>query len=163
MFVNMGHTVTMLTLNREEIKPCLGCFGCWVKTPGMCLITNDTANQTASKVINTQGVVLLSEITYGGYSADIKAFLDRSVQNILPYFEIYKGEMHHEPRYERFPVWISVGYSETNEAERQTFVQLADRNALNFRPTAYVSITINGPDDLFLRAESFKDALEVSA
>ncbi|HCJ57263.1 hypothetical protein [Lutispora sp.] len=31
--------------NSDEIKPCIGC---WVKTPGLCVITNDCANHISN-------------------------------------------------------------------------------------------------------------------
>ena len=77
-----GHDVTAVTLSREDIKPCMGCAGCWVKTPGRCVITRDGANGIAESLIRSDAVVLLSKITFGGFSADVKSFLDRSVQNV---------------------------------------------------------------------------------
>ena len=158
-----GFNVQTVILNREELAPCVGCFGCWFKTPGRCVITSDAANDVASKEVNADAVVLLSQITYGGFSADIKAFLDRSIQNILPFFEIYKGEMHHPKRYERFPVLIAVGYGNVSDAEKQTFIRLADRNALNMRPTGYFSLCVQDSGELLKEAEAILKALEVAA
>ena len=158
-----GHEIQTVILNREELKPCIGCFGCWFKTPGECVITSDEANNIASKAVNADAIVLLSEVTYGGFSADIKAFLDRSVQNILPYFEMYQGEMHHEMRYEHFPIWISVGYGNVSDAEKQTFTTLADRNALNMRPAGYLSLVVQNSEELAKEAKAILKTLEVGA
>ncbi len=126
----------------EELRPCVGCFGCWVRTPGLCVITGDRANEISSYEMTSDIVVLLTRLTYGGYSADVKAFLDRSIPNILPFFEIYKGEMHHEMRYQRFPLWFTVGYGDATPRERNLFKALADRHALNLRPAAYTALTV---------------------
>ena len=158
-----GHNVETVVLKREELAPCIGCYCCWLKTPGKCAVTNDAANDIASKEVNADAVVLLSQITYGGFSADIKAFLDRSIQNILPFFEIYKGEMHHPKRYERFPAWIAVGYGNVSDAEKQTFNKLAERNALNLRPAGHFSFCVNDSEQLSREAGSILKALEVSA
>lgn len=143
-----GHEVNLINLNREEIKPCIGCFGCWLKTPGICVQTRDEANAVARQEIQAGAVILLSEITFGGYSADIKAFLDRSIQNILPYFEIIDDEMHHEMRYERFPVWIAIGYGNVSPEEKLSFLELAERNAINMRPQKHLAIALDGADTL---------------
>ena len=37
-----GHSVDILTLRDMDIAGCLGCFGCWVKTPGQCLNRDDS-------------------------------------------------------------------------------------------------------------------------
>lgn len=34
-------TVETLSVNSLNIKPCLGCFSCWSKTPGTCCIHDD--------------------------------------------------------------------------------------------------------------------------
>ncbi len=129
-----GGDVKTVMLDGDAIEPCVGCLGCWVKTPGLCVMTRDGVNEIAGREIRADVVVLVSRMTYGGYSHDIKAFLDRSIPNILPLFEIYRGEMHHKPRYERFPCLISVMYGEATPKELQTFASLAERNALNMRP-----------------------------
>lgn len=139
---NAGSEVKTVVLNGDEIKPCLGCFGCWVKTPGLCVLTSDCANEVSGCEMRADAVILLSRITYGGYSHDIKAFLDRSIPNISPMFEIYRGEMHHKMRYERFPHWIAVGYGEATPKERQTFADLAERHALNMRPLRHFVFTV---------------------
>ena len=155
-----GHSVQTIVLNHKEFKPCVGCFGCWLKTPGQCLVTDDAANSIASLVINADAVVLISEITYGGFSADIKAFLDRSIQNIMPYLVKYKGETHHPLRYKRSPVLISVGYGNASDAERRTFIALAERNALNKRPPRHLAVVVENRDELAKEASNILKTLE---
>jgi len=160
LLMNADHDTQTITLNRGEIHPCIGCFGCWFKTPGQCVITGDNANDIARQEICSDAVILLSEITYGGFSADIKAFLDRSIQNILPYFEIYNNEMHHETRYEHFPIWISIGYGDINDAQASTFNRLAQRNALNLRPRKHLSLTVRCANDLKEAEQAILQVLE---
>ena len=137
-----GHRVQTVELSADELKPCVGCFGCWVKTPGLCVITKDRANEIAHSLMGSDAVVLLSHVVYGGFSADVKAFLDRSIQNILPFFETHRGQMHHKMRYGRFPAWVAVGYGESTAEEREIFRALAERNALNMRPPKHFCLTV---------------------
>ena len=163
LLVNAGHVVTAMTLNREHLKPCVGCFGCWVKTPGQCVITDDDANSIAKMQMRADAVVLLSRIVYGGFSADIKSYLDRSVQNIAFDFEVYKGEMRHEMRYDRFPITIAVGYGDVSEAEQQSFTHLLQCNALNMRPAGLLALTLQGDNTLEQAGHSILQLLEASA
>jgi len=156
-----GHHVQMIILNSKELKPCVACLGCWLKTPGQCLITDDEANNIAFQQINANAIMLISKITYGGFSADIKAFLDRSLQNIMPYLVNYKGEIHHPMRYKRFPIWIVVGYGNVSNAEKRTFTILAERNALNMRPAKHLAVTVDSNDELVKEAGNILKALEV--
>lgn len=135
-----GYLVTPITLNYNDINPCVGCFRCWTHTPGLCAQTGDPCNRIAQLEMRSDALVLVSRIAFGGFSSDIKAFLDRSIPNVLPLFEVYQGEMHHKPRYARFPIWIGVGYGDARQEERQTFERLIERNAINMRPLRHRAI-----------------------
>ncbi|MCL1847028.1 MAG: flavodoxin family protein [Coriobacteriia bacterium] len=148
LLTEMGHNVTAITLDHRDLHPCIGCFSCWTRTPGECVVTSDNANSIAKALVCADAVVLLSRITYGGYSADIKSFLDRSIQNIAADFEVYKGEMRHMMRYSRFPLWIAVGYGDASAAEQRTFACMVQRNALNVRPKDYLVLTIQDRGEL---------------
>lgn len=157
------HDVEHITLSNAEILPCMGCFDCWLKTPGRCIITGDAANSIVAKIVAADAVILLSEITFGGFSADTKSLVDRIVQTCLPYFEIDNNEMHHVPRYDSFPAWIAIGYGDACEAEKQTFVRLAKRNALNFHPKSYFALAILDEQELARNGNAILEALEVTA
>ena len=158
-----GHKVDALVINREEIKPCMGCFGCWVKTPGRCVITDDEMNEISGKQMTSDAVIILTEIIYGGFSADIKSYLDRAIQNIGADFEVYKGEMRHKKRYENFPFFIAVGYGDAGEPERQTFTRLIQRNALNMRPEKFLALTVSNDETHKRAIRSVLKMLEVKA
>ena len=149
----------IVVLNGDEIRPCLGCFQCWVKTPGLCIMTDDSANAIACQEIQSDVLILLSKVCYGGYSYDVKSFLDRSIPNILPFFETVNGEMHHEMRYERFPYMITIGYGTHTEQERQTFISLAERNALNMRPPKHFVFTMQSADEINKTMRLLSDVL----
>jgi len=155
-----GAKVQIIKLNGDEIKPCLGCFGCWIKSPGQCIMKSDIANKLAMMEIQSDVLVLISKISYGGYSYDIKSFLDRSIPNISPFFEIVEGEMRHKMRYDRFPIIISIGYGNCTKEEELTFSTLAKRNALNMRPPKHFVIIMKSVDKIDETLKSLKNALK---
>lgn len=142
-----GHTVDWIKLSERQIKPCTGCFQCWVKTPGMCVI-NDQANEITGKIVNCDLLILLTPVTFGGYSSELKKMLDRSIPILLPYFRTYKGEVHHYMRYEKQPANLTIGFQdEADPRSAEIFINLAERNALNMCPTAHACVVIDGDAD----------------
>ena len=153
----LGSTVQVIELNGDDIKPCVGCFDCWLKTPGLCTITSDCANTVAGEEIQSDIILLLSKISYGGYSYDIKSFLDRSIPNILPFFEVINDEIHHKMRYDCFPLMITIGYGICTPQERQTFITLAERNALNMQAPKHYAFILEKVEDIDGIMESLKN------
>jgi hypothetical protein len=69
-----------------------------VRTPGVCVIA-DRAQGFAAKLGEQDELIIISRLVYGGPSPDIKAFLDRCIPYLLPYFEVEDGMMRHKQRY----------------------------------------------------------------
>lgn len=114
---------------------CIGCFGCWLKTPGTCVIKDDFQNmgKTLSKV---DEFIIISRSSFGGYSSSVKNVLDRSISYVMPYFEIRKGEMHHAERYHKNLVVSAIIYGEDmTDLEKETSQNLLTANALNLNGT----------------------------
>ena len=120
-----------IILNEYEIKPCLGCFKCWIQTPGICVI-NDYAREVSKKKIQSDVVVYISPITFGGFSSELKKALDREICLISPFFRVYKGEIHHETRYDKYPNLLVLGILQQPDSEQEEiFTTLVERNVLN--------------------------------
>ncbi|MDR2088965.1 MAG: flavodoxin family protein [Clostridiales Family XIII bacterium] len=113
------------------VHRCVGCFGCWTKTPGKCVIGDRGADFVA--LLSRCGeLVVLSRMVFGGLSPDIKAVMDRSIGFILPFFRHAGGETHHAHRFENPPDLRYVFYGEEiADAEKETAKKLAAANSLN--------------------------------
>lgn len=136
-------SLTPFTLRELEIHHCQGCFGCWVQTPGQCLV-DDAAREIAATVINSDLVIYLTPVTFGGYSSELKKALDRMICLVSPFFTRVEGEIHHKPRYERFPRLLGIGVTEQVEREsEQIFKTLVRRNALNMHTPAHAAGVIH--------------------
>ena len=119
--------------DRENIKPCVGCFGCWLKTPGQCVI-RDGYERMGTLIHQAEEVTVISRYTYGGFSSFVKNVIDRSIGWVLPYMEIYRGEMHHQRRYpEDKPITFIFRGSSFTETEKEKARAYVEAVCVNFR------------------------------
>ena len=122
---------TVIMAESPDIRNCIGCFGCWVKTPAACLI-RDRLGDMGALIAKCDELTIISRCVYGGYSPFIKNVLDRSISYILPYFTIRSGEMHHSSRYaNRLKLSVYFYGPDLTPDEEATAVQLVSANGLN--------------------------------
>lgn len=111
--------VELVDIYKSDIKPCLGCFSCWSKTPGECVIKDDM--QEIYKKIEASDVIIESfPLYFFGMPSGVKAMTDRCLPFMLPYMgNIASGsasfhELRNEAMHEKRLVVISTcGYVET--------------------------------------------------
>ena len=128
----------------NNIKGCLGCFNCWIKTPGKCII-KDSYNEIPKYILESGTFIIITEIKYGCYTSYVKNVIDRfSGGLLLPFFQSVNGEIHHLPRYNNNSLkFIVIGYGEDITLdEEQTFKDLVRRNAINLCVTEIKSYVI---------------------
>lgn len=115
----------------KEIKPCVGCFGCWLKTPGECVI-KDGYNRMGALIHQADELVVMSKYTYGGFSSFVKNVFDRSIGWVLPYFTIVDNEMHHKKRYPEDKkitvIFRGRGLTKEDQADAKRYVEAVCRN-----------------------------------
>lgn len=134
-----SYEVKLINLHQLEIANCLGCFGCWIKTPGICVI-DDAGRDVAKAFIQSNLVIFITPVTFGGYSYELKKAIDRLIPIISPFFTKIRGEVHHKKRYKKYPSLISVGImTEMSKEIADTFKNIVTRNAINMNNTAYAS------------------------
>lgn len=154
-----GAAATVVKLRERDIGPCSGCFGCWTRTPGECVLHDDAADVLRSYV-GADIVVYATPVTFGGYSSQLKKMLDRFIPVLDPRFTVVGGEVHHRLRYRRYPRTIVLGTLPSPDpgAER-LFVTLAGRNARNVHqaPTAGVITAATDPESARRFAERLLD------
>jgi multimeric flavodoxin WrbA len=152
-------------LQDMEITHCRGCFGCWVQTPGRCVI-NDDGREVAKAFIQSDLVALLTPVTFGGYSSELKKALDRVISILAPFFMKIKGEVHHKRRYENYPRLMAVGVlPKPDEESERIFKTLVSRNAINFHAPAHaggVLLRSQGANEMRERIQTLFDELEVA-
>ncbi len=137
--VNIGMETESYVLNQIEIKSCIGCFRCWDTTPGICTgVKGDNANEIVEKVIQSELIVILTPLTFGGYSSELKKIMERFLGLVQPGVNQDKGESHHRKRYERYPSLIAIATTEKDDKEEEElFRLLINRHSKNFYPPKY--------------------------
>ncbi|MFC2079498.1 flavodoxin family protein [Candidatus Bipolaricaulota bacterium] len=144
--------VTTTSLSELDIAPCIGCFGCWIKTPGECVIDDD-GRDVARNIVGSDLVIYLSPIQFGGYSYELKKALDRSIGILSPFFRKVKREVHHKKRYSRYPNVAAFGWGKRpGDDEADIFENVVRRNAINMHASkSAVGILESGDADAMAR------------
>lgn len=115
---------------QPAVRRCLGCFGCWVRTPGRCVI-QDRASILPERLANCDELIIVTPLLYGGYSACVKTAMERCLGYLLPYLRVVQGEMHHRLRYRRSFRLTACFYGPCTEEERWIAQRLPAANGLN--------------------------------
>ncbi|MCJ7593617.1 MAG: flavodoxin family protein [Desulfobacterales bacterium] len=116
--VESGADMENIFLVEKEIKHCLGCVACWVKTPGKC-VRNDDMGELIEKFMGSDVSVFATPIHIDNVSGIMKNFIDRLIPTRMPYFEVHSdGETRHLNRYDQQPrimMISSCGYPEQSQ------------------------------------------------
>lgn len=125
-------TDSIIISDDGSIHNCIGCFGCWTKTPGACVL-KDSYNNMGELLSKCDELVIISECVYGSYSPFVRNVLDRSLPYLLPYFEKRNNETHHKMRYAN-KIALSVYFygGHVSETEQKTAKALVAANGINF-------------------------------
>jgi multimeric flavodoxin WrbA len=122
-----NHEETVFISDNGKIKSCTCCYGCWIKTPGQCVI-EDGYDNMGVLLSKCNKLIIISQCYYGCFSPFVKNVLDRSVcPYILPYFETKNGETRHPKRYGNDISYSFYFYGEITENEKETAQKLVQK------------------------------------
>lgn len=85
-----------------DIKPCLGCFSCWMRTPGKCCI-EDGMEQVIQDLLWADLTVWSFPLYYFTVPGALKNLIDRQLPMLLPFMEEREGQVGsggHPSRYD---------------------------------------------------------------
>ncbi|OGP80822.1 MAG: hypothetical protein A2Z08_08665 [Deltaproteobacteria bacterium RBG_16_54_11] len=105
-----GAEVETVALREKTIKHCRGCFTCWTKTPGTCIHKDDMTNELFPKWLESDLVVYATPLYNYAMTATLKAFIERTLPSIQPFFEIHEGRMFHPLRH-KIPAAVILSVS----------------------------------------------------
>ncbi|MFW6226616.1 MAG: flavodoxin family protein [Bacteroidota bacterium] len=127
------HQVWYFELRNMEIRQCTGCWACWWKTPGVCVIKDDVS-MVYQPVLSSDLVIFASPLRVGFTSALLKTLQDRMIPLLHPYMEIRNGEIHHRKRYPKYPLLslLIQDESDTTAEDIEIVHDIYNRFAINF-------------------------------
>ncbi len=119
-----GAEVETVFLQKKKINYCIGCYKCWVTTPGVCVHKDDMPG-LLEKVRGADCLVIGTPLYVDGMTAQTKTFLDRMIPLSDPHFEFVDGHYRHPRRYGENPPDV-VLLSVCGFYERDNFDGLID-------------------------------------
>jgi multimeric flavodoxin WrbA len=145
-FESGGHSVTRLDLRDLALRYCVGCWGCWVKTPGQCA-NGDASLDIDRAVIHADFVLWAVPLKMGFPSELLKRACDKHLPLIHPYMEVAYGEAHHLKRYDRYPrLGLLLEKEATTDArDLQIVTDIHCRTAINLKTRLEFVLTSETP------------------
>ena len=128
--------VTYVDLSGLNIANCIGCFGCWTKTPGCCVIRDD-AVKVYPLIAKSDTVLYVSRVFCGGYDTVMKTMLERAIPIQKAFIRLHCGETHHVQRAVAPKKAVILAYGTQDSQEQALFRRLIDRNARNMNFSEY--------------------------
>ncbi|MEW6404380.1 MAG: NAD(P)H-dependent oxidoreductase, partial [Chloroflexota bacterium] len=149
-----GWETEHILLCEQKIGNCAGDFFCWTRSPGLCNI-NDDNRLIAARVVQSDLLIYLTPVIFGGYSSELKRMVDHQIQNILPFFQNVGGEIHHQKRYKKYPNLLVIGWMDSPDTEAEAvFRHLVKRNAINmYAPTSVCGLVVGAPSERALTSQ----------
>jgi len=127
----------VVKLEDKSVTSCIGCWDCWLKTPGKCVM-KDQMTDHFYDYIKSDTVILLMSTAQGFINHQAKAFFDRTIPHYHPYIELVNGECQHVARYDNYPdmVFYYDAKGLTNR-EEQVIEDYLYRTAYHFKSKSY--------------------------
>ncbi|MEA5059996.1 hypothetical protein SDC9_160917 [bioreactor metagenome] len=140
--------------------PCVGCFGCWLKTPSSCVL-RDRIGDMANYLAECEELLIISKTYIGGLAPDTKNLLDRSIGYLLPFMRTLKlpdengklrKEQHHALRYKKsFRITlVAYGKEAFEEEEKKSIIAYIRAVSINFNGQEPAVHFVKEPEELLL-------------
>lgn len=91
--------VEEIIVSQLELKECLGCFSCWNKTPGKCVIKDDM-EIVLTKLKEADVTIWSFPLYYFNVPSKLKNLIDRQLPMVLPFMEKDAQNGSHPSRYD---------------------------------------------------------------
>ena len=121
-----------MVLRDMDILPCRSCGECGFKSPGRCILKDDS-HEMMKALAGCDTIILLTPVRFGGYNSVMKKAVDKFMNLCLPSYTVKAGHLLHPPRYGTKSI-IGIGvYEGTSAHQEKAFHKLVENNALNLQ------------------------------
>lgn len=121
-------------LRNLNILACRSCGVCGHKTPGECAFQDDMTD-ILQNVANCDVILMLTPVTFGGYSSQLKKAVDKFMVLGEAMYMVKNGHLLHPMRYGKKKLIVIGVENEQIDGQQECFDQLVAHNALNMECT----------------------------
>lgn len=133
------------SLRDMEIQPCRSCGACGYKSPGKCVVKDDS-HQVMKAIAGCDMYVILTPIRFGGYNSILKKAIDKFMNLALPCYMVKEGRLLHPDRYGRKMMAVIGIAGSASQEQGKSFRKLVEHNALNLN-AAHSTIVLDPATD----------------
>lgn len=143
----------------KKIGFCQGCFGCWLKTPGRCIL-HDDMEELIAQYRASDVVVFATPLYNDNVSGMMKNFIDRLLPMGDPHFEKDpNGEVRHITGKRKEPLFVMMANSGFPEQSHFQVLRLLTRRMARNYHTTFAGEIYRGAGSL-LQEEDLKPLIE---
>lgn len=134
----------ILDLAQQTVTDCIGCWSCWIRTPGRCV--HHDLDDFYRAFLSADKALFFLRVSMGFVSGNVKTLFDRMIPQGLPYISYHTGESMHESRYTHYPdveIYYSGHFDSAEEQQlyeeylARVFYQLQQKHAVIQPISAY--------------------------
>lgn len=119
----------LIMLRSLQLHDCIGCYTCWVKTPGICCF-DDGMDEILKEYLAADIVIYASPVIMSYVSALLKRATDRMLPVMHPFLKLNGDRMSHFLRYSHYPKpFLIIDSSENINGESPAYIEAVYRNS----------------------------------
>ncbi len=88
-----------VTVSHLDIKPCIGCFSCWSRTPGQCCLQDDMTS-VLENILWADIIIWSFPLYYFSVPGGLKNLMDRQLPTVLPFMDSDAESGGHPTRFD---------------------------------------------------------------
>ena len=123
---NSDNRIKIIETNNLDIRHCIGCNVCWLKTPGRCAIKDDY-EQIVRQMVDAKDIWLVTDTRFRFLDYRGKRIMDRIMPMLNMNIEFRDGWMRHQLRYHA----LNIGVLYRGEGDKELLEEWCERCAMN--------------------------------